>query len=512
MLTRAVIVALLWTASASLAPAPPPLPPSAERAIEHITIGELRRHVEQLASDAFAGRGLGQPGNRLAEQYIVDALAQARVTPAGSDYRQPVKVYLPALGRDGALTVTRGDGTAVLTLAAGREFSALPPSADREVTAPLRFAGHGLSGQGRHDDYAGVNAHGAVVLVLEGAPAWMQESLSLTPAQKQDLQSLDRKIADARAHGAVGLLVIREYLGNVRSEWPPARQRMYRRYEEESPLVVAAMAAGAAGPLRHALERRETLTVRLTPGVVIEPLTAHNVLGMIEGRDPSAGMVVVGAHLDHDGVDEVGQIYNGADDNASGTAAVIAMASAFERAAAEGVRPARAVVFALWNGEEQGSLGAEGFLAAPVPNRRIVASINLDMVGRAEDIVAGDPRFYGFARTTAGRSANVLHLLGYSHSPDLARIVDRANASVRLTIKEEYDRGAQNLLQRSDHWPFLKRGVPAIFLTTGLHPDYHTPADDTDRIDFPKLERITELAGRAAWLVADGEAPRFRGK
>jgi Zn-dependent M28 family amino/carboxypeptidase len=83
---------------------------------------------------------------------------------------------------------------------------------------------------------------------------------------------------------------------------------------------------------------------------------------------------------------------------------------------------------------------------------------------------------------------------------------------VRLKIKEDYDRGAQNLLQRSDHWPFLKRGVPAIFLTTGLHPDYHTPADDTERIDFPKLERIAELAGRAVWLTADGNAPRFKGK
>jgi Zn-dependent M28 family amino/carboxypeptidase len=265
-------------------------------------------------------------------------------------------------------------------------------------------------------------------------------------------------------------------------------------------------------PVREALENGASLTARLTPGVVVQPLKAHNVVAMIEGRDPSAGMVVVGAHLDHDGVDASGQIYNGADDNASGTAAVLAVAAAFARASAAGERPVRAVVFAFWNGEEQGSLGAEQFLAEPMPNRPIVANINLDMVGRAEDIAPGDPRFYGFDRTTAGRSANVLHMLGYSYSPDLARIVDRANGSVRLNIKEDYDRGAQNLLQRSDHWPFLKRGVPAIFLTTGLHPDYHTPADDTERIDFPKLERIAELAGRAAWLTADGEAPRFKGK
>jgi Zn-dependent M28 family amino/carboxypeptidase len=188
------------------------------------------------------------------------------------------------------------------------------------------------------------------------------------------------------------------------------------------------------------------------------------------------------------------------------------MSAAFARAAAEGHRPARAVVFALWNAEEQGSLGAQQFLAAPVPRRPIVANINLDMVGRSEDIDPSSPRFYGFDRATAAGSANVLHMLGYSHSPDLSRIVDRANESVRLKIRRDYDRGAQNLLQRSDHWPFLKRGVPALFLTTGLHPDYHTPADDAERIDYQKLERITELAGRVAWLAADGAAPRFRGR
>jgi hypothetical protein len=83
----------------------------------------------------------------------------------------------------------------------------------------------------------------------------------------------------------------------------------------------------------------------------------------------------------------------------------------------------------------------------------------------------------------------------------------RANEAVGLTVKEGYDRDAQNLIQRSDNWPFLKRGIPALFFTTGLHPDYHTPDDDTDRLE---LERISELASRLAWLVADGQPPRFK--
>jgi Zn-dependent M28 family amino/carboxypeptidase len=85
-----------------------------------------------------------------------------------------------------------------------------------------------------------------------------------------------------------------------------------------------------------------------------------------------------------------------------------------------------------------------------------------------------------------------------------------ANGAVGLTLQEDYDDGAQGLLQRSDQWPFLAHGIPALFLTTGLHPDYHTPADDTDRIDFGKLTRVARLAARAAWIVADGPEPHMK--
>jgi Zn-dependent M28 family amino/carboxypeptidase len=186
------------------------------------------------------------------------------------------------------------------------------------------------------------------------------------------------------------------------------------------------------------------------------------------------------------------------------------MASAFTRAAAQGARPSRTVVFALWNGEEKGELGASYYVAHPQPARRIVANINLDMIGRDEDIPdPNDPRYRGFARTRASDNTNVVHLLGYSYAPDLAREVELANDSIHLIVKQDYDRESQNLVKRSDNWPFLEHGIPAVFLTTGLHPDYHTPDDDTDRLDFVKLERIARLAARLVWLAAEGEPPRF---
>jgi hypothetical protein len=251
---------------------------------------------------------------------------------------------------------------------------------------------------------------------------------------------------------------------------------------------------------------------RSIPGVRT-PLTIHNVLGIVEGRDPEHRdeVVVVGAHLDHEGVDEEGRIFNGADDNASGTAAVLAAAVAFARAADAGERPARAVVFALWNGEEKGSLGAQAFVASPQPRRRVIANINLDMVGRHEEIPEGDnPRLAGFAKVDPSTSANTLHVLGYSYSPELAAQLRDANEGVGLTLLEDFDDGAQDLVKRSDNWAFIERGIPALFLTSGLHPDYHTPDDDAARIDFGKLARVARLAARAAWIVADGPAPALK--
>ncbi len=292
------------------------------------------------------------------------------------------------------------------------------------------------------------------------------------------------------------------------------RQAAYRLVSglRANPLVIGTLSEQAAEPVLRALADRRRLTAVLTPDLVATPVTMRNVLGIVEGRDPNRHneMVVIGAHLDHDGTDADGRIYNGADDNASGTAAVLAAAGAFARAAAGGERPARAVLFALWNGEEKGSLGAAAFVSAPQPSRRVVANLNLDMVGRHEETDPGDWRFQGLAKTDASASANTLHVLGYTYTPDLAAMLRDANDAVGLTLQEDYDEGAQDLLRRSDNWPFLAHEIPALFLTTGLHPDYHTPEDDTARIDFGKLARIARLAARTAWIVADGPEPTLK--
>ena len=484
---RPALLLALAGVAAGMSPASARLPPAAVRALDALSADELHRYVETLASDDFRGRGVGDEGNRKAEAFICDTLLAARLAPAGDagTCYQPVDVYHPVLGWQAHLTVADEHGATLVDLAAGRDFYPLPETGDRPVTARIAPAG--------------ADVRDAIALV-DG---------SGTPDAADAGPLLARK--------ARGVLVVGRYLADVHTVWPEhpsIRSASYRLVSalRAQPAPIGAISESAAAPIQAALGDGHVLTATLTPNLTVTPVRIHNVLGLVEGRDARrrGELVVVGAHLDHDGVDENGRIYNGADDNASGTAAVMAAAAAFAQAAADGERPARPVLFALWNGEEKGELGAEAFLTAGLPGRRIVADLNLDMVGRHEEVPdPEDWRFSGFPKTDPASSANTLHLLGYSYSPSLAAEVQEANAAIGLTLKEDYDVGAQNLLERSDQWPFLRRGIPAVFLTTGLHPDYHTPDDDTARIDFGKLDRVARLAARAAWIVADGKAPRI---
>lgn len=507
--------ALLWIWCACAAPAPlaapgaPParLPDGLVRAVEHIATADLHSYVEVLASDRLAGRGVGEAGNRTAEEFICDTLRKHGVAPAGADGScyQPFEISQPAPGPRPRLSVTAKDATVVADIGANSEFYPLPDTGSATVTGPLLFLNYGITAEDlSHDDYAGIDAAGAIVMLLDGAP----EKL------RGDRASVSRKVANAAAHGARGVLIVSDSVPAARLVWPEGgspRNANYRLVSElQSAVTLATLSRRLASPILDAFAEKRALTATLAPDLAGRTVVVHNVLGLVEGRDPSrrGEMIVVGAHLDHDGTDAQGRIYNGADDNASGTAAVMAAAAALAHAAAEGDRPARSILFALWNGEEKGSLGAHAFVAAPQPHRRVVANLNLDMVGRHEEVPdPNDWRFAGMPKVSAADSVNTLHVLGYSYSSDLAAEVREANQAIGLTLLEDFDQGSHLLVQRSDNWPFLSSGIPALFLTTGLHPDYHTPDDDTARIDFGKLTRVARLAARAAWIIADGAEP-----
>jgi len=553
--TTAVVAAALILAVAAVAPqGRAPLPDAVETAEASITVDDLRGHLRFLASDELQGRAVGHGGNALAELYLATTFERIGLTRPDADYYQPFELAEMAVGAENSLSVDvdAQGAQSTASYSFGPDFYPASLSASKKVSAGLTFAGYGITAPDlKYDDYAGLDVGGRIVVVMQHEP---QERVAASRFDGRDTSehaSLEKKIATAQARGAVGMIVVPDTAvhASIRDEtraWPTQTSPRDARYVLSStlrdvtiPVAVASAAVagellgadksqslpGAQAAIDAALKddgavkgagsfsipnRRATLQITVTRRRV----QARNVVGVIRGADDTlrAEAVVVGAHLDHDGIDAQQRVYNGADDDGSGTVSVIEVAEAFARAAAAGQKPRRTVVFALWNAEEKGLLGSRHYTAAPLPSdTRPVANVNLDMVGRNEEVTdPSDARFRGLDRIDAATTGNLVHLLGYSYAPDLAKIAQAENARLGLTIRTDYDHHELDLIRRSDHWSFLQRRIPAIFFTTGLHPDYHTPQDDVAKINFGKMEKIARLTYRVVWRIAALDAaPRF---
>jgi Zn-dependent M28 family amino/carboxypeptidase len=165
------------------------------------------------------------------------------------------------------------------------------------------------------------------------------------------------------------------------------------------------------------------------------------------------------------------------------------------------------VLFAAVNSEERGLLGAWAYTLDPVaPLDRTVAAINMDMIGRNEEVPEpGGGRFNGLEPQTAESNRNALNVIGSVRAPDLRAAIDGANQAFGLDIRYRYDNNASQLMRRSDHWPFIQNGVPAVWMFTGLHPDYHRGTDTADRINYEKMARILRLVYQVTWDLAEAD-------
>ena len=222
----------------------------------------------------------------------------------------------------------------------------------------------------------------------------------------------------------------------------------------------------------------------------VEGKATRNVLAVLPGSNAALKneFVLIGAHYDHLGVSASGadRVNNGADDNASGTAAVLEIARAF---AALKDRPARSILFALWSGEEKGLLGSKFFVESPTVNlRTVVACLNLDMVGRnAEDAI---------------------DIEGTGCSPDLKALFERVNGR-KIFAKINF--GVKEVKDDTDHFWFYKSGIPAVEFFSGYHADYHKPGDESEKITKPKLEKVGRFVAISAWSLATAKTrPAFK--
>ena len=539
MIRRALAVAVI-ACSTTLAAQQPRAP-----MIESITQADLRSDLFFVAGDAMRGRLTDTNENRATADYIRARFERAGLKPAaGNSLFHNYNLMTATLGEGNSVSVATNVSGGVVTgsreFKSGQEFYPQRFSASGAVTARVMFAGFGIvAPQWTHDDYKDA-VRGAIVMVLDHEPGERDPKSAFEGVVTAEPAAAWRKALAAQEKGAVGIIFVSDVHNHpdpanfeqaARNAWPatPARIPSYTlstwadRIRIPAVQISPALAASllsANGPTLEEIARRSETAGGITPVPLGREITLktsvdrhtvadRNVLGLLEGSDPKLKdeWVLVTAHFDHDGVNGT-QILNGADDNGSGTVALMEIADAYAMAAQQGQRPKRSILFCAWNSEERGLLGAWAYTEQPpAPLTNIAGVLNMDMIGRNEEVeVGGGPRFNGLEVQTAESNANAVNMMGFARAPELAAIVDAANGGSGLEIKKRYDNNTSNLVRRSDQWPFLQRGVPALGFMTGLHPDYHTQYDRPEKINYVKMEKIARLIYQASWNLANAAA------
>jgi hypothetical protein len=472
----------------------------------------MRRDVTYLASPECEGRGVDTEGINKAADYIAGEFKKAGLKPGGpkGSYFQPfsISVGVSKLKGPGKL-VLRGPQGQTVELTAGKDFEVTVGSGPGTVNAPLVFAGYGVTeGKDGYDDYKGADVAGKVVVVLRRVPRWDNSELPFGGSEraKASLAALIPKFANAQTHKAAAVLLV-----NDASELPKGDllQRLnsipapnlnlpilHVRRSALDPVLLSSLGRGLP-ELERAIDR--DLKPRTAPlagwsARVEAPIqrtatyAVKNVIGVLEGAGPLKDeTVVIGAHYDHWGFGGAGslakdrskkQLHPGADDNGSGTTAVMELARRF---AAVKNRQGRRLVFMTFTGEERGLLGSLHYCNKDplFPLKDTVAMINLDMVGRL--------------RPDKKTQKDRLIVEGVQTAKGFDELIEKFNKKHDFTLTKRPGNSFY-----SDHASFYRKGVPIFFLWTDTHPDYHRPSDTADKINIQGMRRITDLAEELA--------------
>jgi hypothetical protein len=538
------------------------VPEGQAKGFETLNPAALQASVSFLASDKLAGRMSLQPSDASAVQWIAGQFGKAGLDPIATkangmpSYEQSFNIieYRPDRAAT-AMTLSRGGKTTVWHApdASGAYKTAV------DVTAPVVFAGYGITApELNYDDYTNLNAKGKIVLIFDHEPQETDPQSVFNGTGNTRYATTRVKVLNAQAHGAVAVILVaepnRKHLTNAEraakiggsiTRATPLPLQAIAQDEVMIPYVlvlddVAKELLATSGTTGSSLQSLidsnlkaqslelpdTTVTIHLHNLSETEGRTS-NVVGLLKGSDPKlkAETIIISAHHDHDGsakcpdgepgTNQDGQptavgadcemVWHGADDNASGTAGVIALAKAF---AANGVAPKRSILFVVFAAEERGLLGSYWMAAHPLrPLATTRAMINFDMIGRDEK---ASPQTDGLIEIPEDNT-NRLNLIGALYSPDYFRVVAQSDNGIGLTLDSRFDHdSALNVLFRSDQFPFLLHNVPAFWWFTGFHPDYHHVTDTAEKLDYAKMTKILQLAYLSAWRFgSDEEVPAF---
>ena len=479
-----------------------------------LTYENAYSHMNILSSDEMKGRDTPSPELDSAAAYIARKFSSYGVSPIHGQYYHTYSVKEFDLGSPTALNLHANNIVHKFQLK--NDFIPFSNSGEGRLSGEsLVFAGFGwVDSSKKYDDFASIDVRDKIVVMIGGMPAFG------VPRQTSEGEGRERgirtKVHNAQLRGARGVIIfsnplLRMKLRPVGYPFPslyPALsgQKMPLVYDdgkvESMPVVhagenVASLLFGSVESLRSLVTRMDSLGIpqsfdfdknikveNFTVTFLAKKTTVKNVMGIIKGAKSKGEYIVIGAHYDHVGFSrpqstQKDSIFNGADDNASGTTGLLLLAQSMATIANDLERD---IVFVAFSGEEKGLYGSRAFVeTSPLPLQQCVAMFNMDMIGRND--------------------SNTLSVGGNSRCRELAELNEKENQKMSNPFIIKYD--AEQFFFRSDQANFAKKKIPVLFYFSGEHADYHKVTDEISKINFDKLLRITELCGRTAVKTAN---------
>ena len=462
---------------------------------DKISAADLKENLSILASDAMEGRETGKRGQKMAAAFIRAHFEDLGLTgPIGGNYYQPMEVY------------TTEPGETYLASGSNRfvNFEQVVYSggdAQGESTMPLVFAGHGAA-----SDLDIIDVKDKAVLLL-ASEAWISGNKPIALARQRGAKLVI--VCDLRTkdfESLVDLTRAMHYDQNLSATKPVLNQFQRPGLFYVSPEIVQKLIGVGIDVLQKAAqeETKKKSLKKIKPSSIsykatttIKTVKTENVLGLLEGTDKKDELLIISAHFDHVGISPDGEgdaIFNGADDDGSGTVAVMQLAKAFAEAKKDGHGPRRSILFMAFTAEESGLLGSEFYARHPTfPLQNTVANLNIDMIGRRDVEHAESPPY--------------VYVIGADKlSSELNSVSESTNKNyTNLVFDYTYNDTAhpENLYYRSDHWNFAKRNIPIIFYFDGIHEDYHQPSDEVEKIEFDLLAKRTQCIFYTGWEIVN---------
>ena len=468
---------------------------------ETITEAELKEHLFIYASDEYEGRETGSKGQKKAIEYLKTAYETLGIPAAKSDgnYFQKVALEIKKMP-SGSIKV----GEQSFNL--GDDFVSL--SAMTGDFNEIVYVGYGIEA-GDYSDYKGLNVTDKIILIKSGEPKNEDGSFKLSgDTTRSDWSNASEEIGIkgrlASKKGAKGVLFFNaENYSSFQSYYNRMKGNNRGQMSIKTDMTdtfEAYLSPSMAKSILENIEANNTpkiisTSIALNVERLSDTIDSENVIALLKGSEKPEEYVVISSHLDHIGINADGEINNGADDDGSGTVALLEIAEAFKEAADAGYGPKRSIVFLHVTGEEKGLLGSQYYTDVdPIfPLENTVANLNIDMIGRIDPKREGD--------------RNYIYLIGSDKlSTDLHELSEAVNKKY-MNIELDYTYNDENdpnrFYYRSDHYNFAKNNIPIIFYFNGTHEDYHRPTDTPDKINYDLLQNRSRLIFHTAWEVAN---------